>query len=260
MESLNKVKELWQHRSLITSFAAIDLKIRYRNSVLGFLWTFLEPLLILTVLYFVFTNIFNSQIENFPLYILLGLILWNMFSRGTTMGMNSLVSRSSILTQIYFPREIPVISSAITSLYVIFFEMMVFIVFLIIFQFVPPITIIILPLIILLEFVLVLGTSFALSVLNAKFKDTQFIWLVVIQAGFFITPIFYKFEILPEFLQQILYFSPMVQIVEIAHNITLYGTLPQLEEVIVAISTSFVVLIIGYAIFKKMESKVVEEL
>lgn len=256
----DKIIDLWNKKGLIYNFSIMDLKIRYRNSVLGFLWTILEPLLILTILYLVFTNIFNNEIENFPLYILLGLILWNMFSKGTTIGLNSLVARSGIITQIYFPREIPAISASLTSLYMIFFELIVFGIFMAAFQFVPTITILILPLIILLLFVLVIGVNLGLSVLNARFKDIQFIWTVVIQAGFFLTPIFYKFEILPEELQKILYFSPMVHIVEMAHDVTLYDKIPSSDTIIMAIITSFSVLVLGYVIFRKMEPRVIEDL
>lgn len=257
---INTISELWKKKLLIYNFSMMDLKIRYRNSILGFLWTVLEPLLILTILYLVFTNIFDTKIDNFPLYILLGLILWNMFQKGTTIGLNSLVSRSGIITQIYFPREIPAISASLTSLYMVFFEIIIFGLFLVAFQFTPSVTILILPLIILLEFVLLLGTNLALSVLNARFKDIQFIWAVVLQGGFFLTPIFYKLDILPEPLQQVLYFSPLVHIVEMAHDVVLYDKLPSLENVGMGIITSFAVLLIGYLIFRKMEPRVIEEL
>lgn len=257
---MKTIAEIWSRRTLIYNFSLTDLKIRYRNSVLGFLWTFLEPLLILTVLYLVFTNVFNNKIENFPLYILLGLILWNMFQKGTTAGLDSMVSRSGILTQIYFPREIPAISATLTSLYMVFFELLVFGVFMGVFQFMPTYTILLLPLIILLEFVVVLGFSLPLSVLNTKFRDFQFIWKVVVQAGFFLTPIFYEFEILPQEMQDILYFSPLVQILNMAQDVTLYDKIPLSQDVFVAIATAFSVLIIGYLIFKKMDARVIEDL
>ena len=93
--------ELWKKRSLILNFAIYDLKVRYRNSVLGFSWTFLEPLLMLGILYVIFSNIFKIEIENFPLYLLLGIVMWGMFSRGTDMGLNSIVAREGILKHLY---------------------------------------------------------------------------------------------------------------------------------------------------------------
>lgn len=253
-------EEIWKKRSLIYNFAISDLKIRYRNSVLGFFWTFLEPLLMLSVLYLVFTNLFKSQIEHFPLYILLGIIIWNMFSRGTTIGINSILTRSSILTQIYFPREIPSLSATITAFLMLCFELIVFGIFMAVFQFVPPSTIVLLPFVLLLEFILVLGLSLPLSVLNVRFRDTQFIWAVNLQVGFFITPIFYKLDILPEYIQNILYFSPMVQIVNMAHDVTLYNIMPSIESIQIAVATTLLIFAIGYAIFRKSQVRVMEEL
>lgn len=254
------LKELWNRRSLIWSFAISDLKIRYRNSVLGFFWTLLEPLLLMGVLYIVFTNIFKSQIEYFGLYLLIGIIMWNMFSRGTEMAMNSVLAKGGLLTHIYFPTEIPAISSVITSSLMLFFEIIVFFIFMIIFQFIPPITIVFLPLVLTLEIFFVLGISLPLSVLNVKYRDVQFIWKVILQAGFFVTPVFYKLDILPTNIQGILKYSPMVQIITMAHNISLYDTLPSLESVEIAIFTTLIIFVIGYFIFYKCQKRVVEEL
>lgn len=164
------------------------------------------------------------------------------------------------MTQIYFPREIPAISATITSFLMLCLELIVFGVFFVAFQFMPPLTIVFLPLILILEFFLVLGVSLPLSVLNVRYRDIQFIWVVVIQVGFFLTPIFYKSEILPESIQNILYFSPMVQIVNIAHDLALYNITPSIEAVQVAIGTTMFVFVVGYIIFRKIQSKIIEEL
>lgn len=256
----NIFQELWRKRDLIFNFAISDLKIRYRNSVLGFFWTFLEPLLLMSVLYIVFTNIFKSNIGYFPLYILLGLIMWNMLTRGTEIGLNSISSRGSLLTKIYFRREIPSISSSITSSLMLIFELIVFGIFMIAFQFVPPATIALLPLILLLEFALVFGLSLPLSVLNIRYKDIQFIWKVILQAGFFLTPVFYKTDILPQTIQKFIYYSPMVQIINMAHDVTLYNKIPSMESIEIAVGTTSIVFVVGYAIFRKFERRLIEEL
>jgi len=257
---MNFKNEIWARRSLIINFAVSDLKIRYKNSILGFFWSFLEPLLMLGVLYIVFSSIFKFDIENFPLYLLLGLILWNMFAKGTLLGQNSILSKAGIVTQIYFPREISPISSSLTALLMLFFEIIVFVIFMMIFQFTPGVNILFFPFVIIMEFILVLGLAFPLSVLNVRFRDVQFVWNILLQAGFFLTPIFYKLEMLPTWLQDILQFSPMVQIVTIAHDLVLYNQLPTLQSVGLLIFTTLVIFVIGYSIFKKMEKKIIEEL
>ena len=252
--------KLARKKSMIWDFAISNLKIKYRNSALGFIWTFLEPLLLLTVLYLVFTNVFETTIENFPLYLLLGLITWNMFVNGTKLSLDSVLTRSHLMTQIYIPIEIPAMSSAITSLIMISLEMMIFGIFLVAFQFLPPITIVLLPLVIGLNFFLVLAVSMPLSVLNIRYRDTQFIWGVILHAGFFLNPIFYKTEILPEFLQSFLWFIPTVHILNFSRDLALYGIIPSLNEIGITIAMTSVIFGIGYAIFRKMKDRIIEEI
>ena len=251
---------MWQLRGIIINFAVSDLKVRYKNSFLGFFWAILEPLLLLGVMYVVFSQIFKFEIPNFPIYLLLGIIIWNMFRNGTSIGLNSLINRAPIMTQIYFPRSVPSISSSITASMMFIFEVAVFGVFIAIFQFTPPPTIVYLPLILVLELILVMAISLPLSVLNIKFKDVEFIWTVILQLGFFLTPIFYQFSMLPESLQNILQYSPMVQIVTMAHHVTLYGTIPSVNSILYSVVSVFLIFGICYGIFRKLQSRIVEEI
>jgi len=251
-------KGFWSYKSIILTFAISDLRVRYKNSALGFFWTFLEPLLMLSVLYLVFSNIFKFDIENFPLYLLLGIIMWNALARGTQISIDGILARSGMFTQIYIPNYVPALSATITTAIMLSLEMIVFGIFIVAFQFIPSITILYLPLILLLILVLILGLALPLSVLNVKFRDIRFIWNVVLQAGFFVTPIFYKLEMLPENMQTILQYSPMVQILLIAQEVTIYGQIPSSELVLQAIGTTAIVFTIGYLIFLKLQKGVVE--
>lgn len=251
---------MWEKRDLLLNFAISDVKVRYRNSILGILWSLLEPLLLLGVLYFVFSTMFKFEIPNFPIYLLLGIICWNFFRNGTSIALNSLTNRSSLMTQIFFPRAIPGISAGITSAITLIFELIVLGVFMAVFQFMPTPTIILLIPILALELIFILGVALPLSVLNVKFKDTEFIWGVVISAGFFLTPIFYQFNMLPEYIQNILQFSPMVQIVTMSHHVVLYGTLPSLNSVLYAVFSISIICAIGYGIFRKYQTRIVEEM
>ena len=253
-------EEMWKFKGILFNFAISDLKIRYRNSILGIFWSLIEPLLMLGVLFFVFSTMFKFEIENFPIYLLLGIICYNFFKNGTTFALNSLTNRSSLMTQIYFPRSIPGISSGVTAAIMLILELVVLGIFMIVLEFTPPITILILPLILALEFVLILGISLPLSVLNVKFKDTEFIWMVVVHAGFFLTPIFYQFDMLPDNIQSILQFSPVVQIVTMAHHVVLYGILPSINSILYAVGSTSAIMIIGYLIFRRYQSRIVEEI
>ena len=253
-------EEMWKAKGILFNFAVSDLKIRYRNSVLGVFWSLVEPLLMMGVLFLVFSNMFKFEIPNFPIYLLLGIVCYNFFKNGTTFALNSLTNRSALMTQIYFPRSIPAISAGITAALMLILEIVVLAFFIVIFQFAPPITILLLPLVLGLLFVLVIGISLPLSVLNVKYKDTEFLWQVIVSAGFFLTPIFYQFDMMPAQVQNVLQFSPMVQIVTMAHHVVLYGTLPTINSILFAVGSISVITIVGYLIFRKYQAKVVEEM
>ena len=253
-------EEMWKTKGILFNFAITDLKIRYRNSILGVLWSLVEPLLLLGVLFVVFSTMFRFEIPNFPIYLLLGIICWNFFKNGTTFVLNSLTNRSALITQIYFPRAIPGLSAGITASIMIIFELVVLGIFMIAFGFSPPSTVILLIPILALQLLLILGVSLPLSVLNVKYKDTEFIWSVVVHAGFFLTPIFYQFDMMPDYVQNVLQYSPMVQIVTMAHHVVLYGTLPSINSVLYAVGSISAITVIGYLIFRKFQAKVVEEM
>ena len=252
-------EEMWKFKGILFNFAVSDLKIRYKNSVLGIIWSLVEPLLMLGVLFFVFSTMFKFEIENFPIYLLLGIICYNFFKNGTTFALNSLTNRSSLMTQIYFPRAIPGLSSGVTAAIMLLLELVVLGIFMVALEYTPPIPILALPLILALEFLLVLGMALPLSVLNVKFKDTEFIWMVVVHAGFFLTPIFYQFDMLPDYVQSVLQFSPVVQVVTMAHHVVLYGILPSVNSVLYAVGSTSIIVIIGYLIFRKYQVRIVEE-
>jgi ABC-type polysaccharide/polyol phosphate export permease len=140
------------------------------------------------------------------------------------------------------------------------FELMVLGIFMAVFQFTPTITILLLPLILGLQLLLVLGVALPLSVLNVKFKDTEFIWGVIVSAGFFLTPIFYQFDMLPQAIQDVLQFSPMVQVLTMAHHVVLYGTLPSVNTVLYSVGSILGITAIGYLIFRKYQARIAEEM
>ena len=253
-------EEMWKTRGILFNFAISDLKIRYKNSVLGILWSVVEPLLMLGVLFFVFSTMFKFEIEFFPIYLLSGLVTYNFFKNGTNIALSSLSNRSSLITQIYFPRSIPAISSCLTASIMLIVELSILGIFMAALNFIPPLTILYLIPIYLLAFVFVLGVSLALSVLHVKFKDVEFIWGIILHAGFFLTPIFYRFDFLPDYVQNILQFSPMVQIVTMVHHVTIYGTYPSANSILYSLISIFSILMIGYLIFRKYQTRIVEEM
>jgi len=256
----NIIANLWNYRHLAIKLAISDFKLRYKNSVLGFFWSLIEPLLILVVSYVVFSYFMRMSVEHYQLFLLVGIISWNMLSRGTTIGLNSVLGKSGLVNKVYFPREILIISSSITALLMTLLEFIVFGVFMIIFDISPTRTIIYFPIILIIQFFLVLGLNFGLASLNVYYRDIQYIWAVVLQAGFFATPILYPISIIPDKYIWVIKLNPMTHIIDIFRGSMIYSVTPIFRDMTFIIISTFLILIIGYIIFLKLEPKFAEEI
>lgn len=260
MMAFDHLRTLYGYRNLIWTLAWGEFKQRYKNSVLGYFWSLLEPLLMLVVLYVVFSNLMRIQVEYYQLFLLLGIILWNFLSRATSMGLNAILGKPSMVQKIYFPREILVLSSCITALLMSIFESLVFVAFMTVFRVPLSANLIYVPLILVILFLVSLGLSLALAALNVFYRDVQFIWAVIIQAGFFATPILYPIDIFGEELQRIFLLNPMAHIIISARDAIIYSTPAAAGSLLYAGVMSLVTLIIGYVIFAHYEPRFAEEM
>jgi len=246
------------YRDLIIRLAWSDFKLRYKSSALGFFWSLVEPLMMLLVLYVVFSNIMRIQVEHYQLFLLLGIILWNFLDRGTSMAIFGIIGKPSLVQKVYFPRDILIISTSLTALMMTMLEFVVFIIFMVIFKVPPSPTILYFPFIFLFQFLLILGLSLALSALNVFFRDVQFIWKLVVQVGFFATPILYPITIFPANLQAVVMLNPMARIIMMLRNATLYHTAPGAVDVAYVALSSLAILALGYLIFNRLEPRFAE--
>lgn len=263
------MSNLWDYRSLITKIAVTDLMLRYKNSVLGFVWSLLQPLLIFLVLFVVFGSIFdNSMIEYYPLYLLIGIISWGLLDKGTNFSLNSIVGKPNLIKKIYFPREILVISACLTALMMTAIELIVFcclaIIYIIVFgkTIVFGMTLLLFPVVFLIEFVLVLGVSLAIASLNVRFRDIQWIWGVIMQAGFFATPIMYSMDVFKDkTVAGLISYNPVGAIMGLLRNTSIYsGICPVDFTTILCIAIfAIAVLSVGWLIFKWLEPDFAEE-
>ncbi len=212
----------------------------------------------LFVLYEIFTNLMRIQVENYQLFLLLGIVLWNFLDRGTSLSIWCIVGKSSMVQKIYFPRDILVISTCIMALMMTMLEFIVFIIFMVAFRVMPGWTIVYFPILSILEFLIILGLSMSLSALNVYFRDVQFIWKVIVQIGFFATPILYPITIFPENVRWIVMLNPMALIITMMRDSILYRIFPEpLSLAYLAIFT-LVVLLLGYFIFDRLEPRFAE--
>lgn len=255
---IGEINEILRFRHLIMTFAIMDLKLRYRNSILGIGWSFLEPLLILSILNLVFSSILKNNIEHFPIFLILSLTMFNMFTRGSSTSIESILGRANIVKATYLRKEIFPIASNLTAFFMMIIEFFIVFLFIAIFQFMPTDTIFILPGLLILLFVFSLGISLPLSALNIRFRDIRIIWAVITQALFFLTPVFYQINFLPKPISDFVKLNPLAQLIEIAHNAVLYNKLPSFQDITYITIVSFAVLIAGWFIFRKMNSTIDE--
>ena len=186
--------------------------------------------------------------------------MFQLYSRATTSGMESILIRQGIISSVSIPKIVFPIAASLTALYMMSFEFVIFFVFMGFFQYIPPLTILFLPIVIFLVFVLSLGIAIPFSVLNVHYRDIRSIWTIILQATFFMTPIFYKLEFLPQEISQFLQYSPLVQLVEMSHLVALENKLPDpfwLLYTLVSVTTIFLV---GLLIYKKFSKNIVEKL
>jgi ABC-type polysaccharide/polyol phosphate export systems, permease component len=257
---VDHLKELYDCRNLIWQLAWSEFKLRYKNSILGYFWSLLEPLLMLLVLYIVFSNLMKVKVEYYQLFLFIGIIIWGFLSRATSIGMFSIVGKPEMVKKIYFPRDIFVISSCITALLMSIFESLVFIMFMINFR--VPISINLvyaLPILISL-FIISLGLALTLSALNVYYRDIQFIWQVLLQIGFYATPILYTVDIFPKNLQAIVLLNPIARIIISARDTIIYSTPAKIEDLLFMFLSSIFFLFVGYAIFSRLEPGFAEEI
>lgn len=271
---LAHLKELVRFKGLIRNLVVRELRVRYKNSVLGVLWSWLNPLFMMIVYTVVFIYM-RSPSEgavpnrNFPVFVLCGVLPWNFFSGAVMQSINSIVGNASLVKKVYFPREVLPLSVVLSNLVNFGIALMILFPMLLIFG--VPLTrwVLLLPIVIAIQMCFVTGVALLLSTLNVFYRDTGAIMDVAIMAWFFVTPIIYPIDILPRSRQimgltidihrwtRIL--NPMASLVAAYRDVLYYGRLVGPDFLARTAVTSLAVLLIGYAVFYKYSSAFGEE-
>jgi len=242
--------------------ALTDFKIKYDNSVLGYFWSLLKPLLMFGTLYLVFSVLVKWEVENYALYLLLGIILWNFLSEVTLNSMVLLEGKSSILKKIYFPRWIIVIASSLTSLLTLLLNIGVFFIFFVFSgaHFHPHVLLLVVYLAEL--YMLVVGLALLLCSLYPKFRDIHHIWEVFVQIGFWVTPIVYPISIVPEKYHPLIFLNPVARIIQGCRQALIGpgGEFLSFTNHIVIISVAVCLFAVGLGMFNKLSRNFAEEL
>jgi lipopolysaccharide transport system permease protein len=249
-------RELWVHKELFYFFTWRDIKIKYKQTALGFLWAILQPLLMMLIFTFFFGKALNIPSQNieYPVYLFSGLIVWNIFASGLANASNSMITNAGIIKKIYFPRLVIPVSSILVSLFDFFIAFILFVAILLYYQQPVSLTaIFIWPVAILLSALATLGLSCWISALNVKYRDFRYVIPFLIQVLFFLTPVIYPISLLKyPVLQYILVASPMYCAVEL-FRFPLTGILPDATFMMISLFSILVFLFIGIGYFRKTE-------
>ncbi|MDB5160735.1 MAG: Transport permease protein [Candidatus Saccharibacteria bacterium] len=253
-----------QNRALITELVRTDFKLRYQGSVLGYAWSLLRPLLLFVILYIVFVNFLKvgTGVPHFPVYLLLGIVVWNFFNEMTTLSIDSIVRRGDLIRKIGIPKWIIIFSSSISSLINLALNLLVVGIFLFINHVNLLSSILWLPLILVEVYILALGVSLLLSAAFVKYRDVNYIWEVLMQAGFYMTPIIYPISRITNVkLQEFIMINPMAQAIQdsryavVTHqSMTVYQVFGGGWYKFIPFTIVLVIFVVGLQYFRK-ESK-----
>ena len=272
LAEINKAKSFWlgpwiiwrniqKHKFLISNFIQRDLRLKYRNSVLGYFWSLLEPLMLSGVYFVLFVIIKGSPEQNYPLWVILGVIIWGHFSQSLNGSIGSLTQNSELIKQVYFPREIFAITKVGSSLVIATLGLFVATPFMYYLDISPNEQLLMVPLGLILVSMLALGVGLLLACLNAVNRDIEHFFRFVTRAGFFLSPVMWTIEMVPKGIEGYIMVNPMVVPITMIRN-GIDGRSLGIESLYVTYSILFctISLLLGCMVFKYYEARVVKKL
>ncbi|MBA2284633.1 MAG: ABC transporter permease [Ktedonobacteraceae bacterium] len=246
--------ELMRYRFLLWSLIVKDLKVRYKRSSLGLVWVMLHPLLTMTVLAVVFSQVFQYNIKHFTVYLLSGTLLWNLYAQGTAASMANLQGNGPILRKLYVPPSVFVASAIGSALVNFVFTLVPLLLLTLADGILPAWSWLFLIVPALLATLFSLGLGLIVASLVVFFTDTYEIYQVIVMAYYFLTPIFYPANILPQPLRALELYNPMYLFIASFRTVLIQGTLPSPNQVLPALAISLGVLFLGWSIFTRVEA------
>lgn len=251
--TLNFIASLKKYEFLIKQLVSRDFKTKYRRSVLGVFWSFLNPLLTMLVQYIVFSTLFRSAIPNYPVYLLSGIVLFNFFNETTSVGMSSITSNAHLITKVYVPKYIyPLTRMLSVSINMVLSLIPLFIVT-ICTGVLPALSWLLLVFNLLCLMGFALGITYILSTMMVYFRDTQFLWTVISMVWMYCTPIFYPESIIPAKLIVPYHMNPLYQLIKFARCVLIDRVSPGPKSYLICLAVGVIPLLIGVWIFNRKE-------
>lgn len=252
---IKQIKTFSNYKELLWEFVKKDIKLKYRNSVLGILWSMLNPLMVMIVLTFIFSNLFKNKIPNFPVYCLSGKLIYDFFSLSTNQCMNSITGKSSLIKKIYVPKYLYPLSRVISSFIIFLISLIPLIVIMIVTKvpFTKMTLICVYPLACLL--IISFGAGLILSTINVFFRDMQHLYSIVLLLIMYSSAIFYSADIINEKYVAILNLNPIFPIIKVFRDCILNGQITAVNSWILCPIYAVIALIIGIIFFYKKQDK-----
>ncbi len=258
---MKRITEIYTYREMIFSLVKRDLKGRYKGSMLGFFWTFLNPLLQLAVYTMVFSTIMRSGVKDYYLFLFVTLIPWIFFSTSLSGGASCILAQQNMVKKIYFPREVLPISYVTSQFVNMLLSFIVIFAVLLLSGYALRIeAILCLPLVMTVEYVLALGFTMIMSAVTVYVRDMEYILGILTMAWQFLTPVMYAIDQVPQEVRWIFRINPMTYVITAYRDILYYGNIPKLETLAFASVTGVVMLIAGWMIFSCLQRRFAEEL
>lgn len=253
---INEVKQFAQFNELLKQLILRDVKLKYRRSYLGYLWSILNPLMLMMVLVVVFSNLFRFDIPNFPLYLISGQVIFSFMVEATNMSVSSITGNASLLKKTYVPKYIFTLSKVGSSLVNLLFSLGALLLVMIFTGADYSWNLLFFPIVLLQVFLFSLGIGLFLAAATVFFRDIQYLWGVFVTMWMYLTPIFYPVTIIPAEYQTLYqYANPMYWFIEQFRDIVLYAKFPQTESILMGIFTAVAVLVLGMWYFYKKQDE-----
>lgn len=248
--------EFWRRRDLLWHMTVRHLRGQYKQSVLGYAWAFLNPLSQMVILSFVFSTLlrFDSQGLPFPLFLFVGLLPWMFFSTGLAAATDSVVGAINLVTKVYFPREILPVAAINTKIVDLAFGLLILTGLMVVYNHPPTETIVWVPILFAIQMIFTVGLSFPLAALNLYFHDVRYLVGVVLTMWFYLTPVIYPMDTVPSKYHFLFDINPNALLINAYRRVILLDDSPDMQRLLLGLVISVTTFVIGYILFKKMES------
>jgi ABC-2 type transport system permease protein len=257
--AIPKLKIFWpafkKYWHLLVALVSRDIKVKYRRSVLGLLWSVLNPLFMMLILTAVFSNVFRVQIENYPAFYITGILVFQFVNEATSSSLLSVLNAASLIKKVYIPKYIFPLEKCIFAFTNMIFTLIALIIVYSILGMPASPTMLLLPVPLILVAIFAFGLSLILASTNVFFRDITHIWGIWSTAWMYLTPILYPLTLLPEIMQTILSFNPLVYYVNYARDVMMYNTVPSLQVHFICIGFALLFLVIGLFTFRKAQDR-----